>query len=298
VAPVALLTGCLVTFNDYPEGDIRFGQVNTGGSSFAGASGDVGGGSGGGPSSGGMGALPSLAGSAGSVATGGSDVGGSAPVEIGGGAGEAGSDASSAGAAPVNDDPYLIDDFEDGDDLIFEHQGRKGAWFVLNDGKGMQTPEAGAKALPSAFMVSRSGSERGMHTSGGPFPESGALIGTTLASQANESVPYDLSAYQGIKLWVRSNSTSPLAAKVVRLNFVTPATTTGGGCSVCEDYWGSDIPLTSKWVAIDVPFSKLSQAGFGRPRMTAADLTAVMSLQFTFPEDVSFDLWLDDLQLY
>jgi hypothetical protein len=302
VAPVALLTGCLVTFNDYPQGDIGLGYLAAGAGNLAGAGGGASAGAGAVSGSGVVaGATSGSGASAGSVSTGGSDVGGSLPTENGGTASEAGAgaDSSAAGAPTLDGDPTMIDDFEDGDELIFERQGRKGAWFVSNDGKGTQIPEVGATVLPSAFMLARSGSERGMHTSGGPFQTWGALIGTTLAGVGDGAPPYDLSGYQGLKLWVRTNAMSPMAAKEVRLNLVTPMSGmggSGGGCMTCG--WGFDIPLTSKWVQIDVPFSDLDQVGFGGPNQSSPDLTGVTSIQFVFPEAVSFDLWLDDIQLY
>lgn len=322
LAPAALLTGCLVTFNDYPEGDIALRPGLGGSSGTAGTASDLGAqsgsgasggsetgavsGSGGGSSGGGAGSAPALGGSD----VGGTDTGGTAPIDVGGTTGDAGASAEAGagasagggasggvgGALMVDDNPYLIDNFEDGDDLIFERQGRRGAWFVLNDGKGTQTPEVGAKVLPGAFMLSRNGSERGMHTSGGPFQTWGALIGTTLADDST----YDLTPYKGLKLWVRSNSTAPTAAKQVRLNFVTPATTSGSSCKTCGDHFGFDIPLTSKWVQVEVAFSKLKQSssGIGPPRPTAVDLKSVTALQFQFPQAVSFDFWLDDIELY
>jgi len=298
VLPVALLTGCLVTFNDYPEGDIGAGNLTAGAGNIAGAD------------AGSMSAAGSATAGSGVGAIGGTDAGGSGgstPVDVGGTTSEAGAsdDTPSAGAPPTDADPNMIDDFEDGDELIFERQGRKGAWFVTNDGKGMQTPEAGAAALPSAFVLTRDGSARGMHTAGGPFQTWGAMIGTTLAADGDKESSYDLSGYQGLKLWVRSNSVAPAAAKQVRLNLVTPATSSNmgsGSCLPCGDHWGADIPLTSKWVLIDVPFADLDQGGgFGGPRppmIMMPDLTSVTSLQFQFPQGVTFDLWLDDIQLY
>ena len=301
LAPLALLSGCLVTFNDYPAGDLTStGATGGGGTLSLSGSGPESGGPAGGSTSGGS--PTSTGGNAGSIAAGGTDVAGSQTVGVGGTmmAPVGGSPADSGGAA-AEVDPNMIDDFEDGDGLILEQQGRKGAWFVQNDGSGMQTPEAGAAALPSEFVLVRGASTRGMHTSGGPFDSWGAVIGTPLASSGSAAAPYDLSGYQGLKLWVRSNSAAPGTAKEVRLNFVTTATTTamGGNCGTpCGDHLGAVIPLTSKWVQITVPFSSLKQTGIARPRATLADLASATSLQFLFPDNVSFDLWLDDIALY
>jgi Carbohydrate binding domain (family 11) len=234
VALFALLPGCLVSFNDYPVGDLT--------------------------------------------------------------------EASSAGSAGTATSPgvnlLMIDDFEDDYQGIIEQEGRSGAWYAANDGKGMQTPSADSPLLPSALEPPRGDSTQGAHTFGGPFPTWGALIGTSLASSGEQGMPYDLSGFQGLKLWVRSGSTSLSAAKKVRLNLPTPATNPGGGCTLCNDHFGADIPLTSKWVQVAVPFATLKQTGSGRPQLSTPDLQHVTSLQLMFPANVSFDLWLDDIELY
>jgi hypothetical protein len=249
-ALLLLLPACLVSFNDYPVGEL---------------------GSGGAEATAGQPPITDEAG---------------APMEASGGVA-----SPSAGSG-------LIDDFETEDDVIAEEDGRKGAWYVTNDGRGMQTPRAGTMLLPVATEPAREGSGHAVRTSGGPFYGWGALIGATLASGG-----YDLSRYQGIRLWVRSAAAAPmgppgaLAATKVRLSFPTLATNVGGGCTVCNDHFGADVPLSAEWTQVDVPFSSLKQSGFGRPQI-ALDLTKTTDLQLSFPASVTFDLWLDDVELY
>jgi hypothetical protein len=97
---------------------------------------------------------------------------------------------------------------------------------------------------------------------------------------------------------VRSGSTSFYAAKKVRLNLPAVATNPGGGCTVCNDHFGVDVPLTTKWVQITVPFSTLKQTGVGKPPLPTPDLAHTTSLQLAFPANTSFDLWVDDVELY
>lgn len=247
-ALLLLLPGCLVSFNDYP-----LGELGSGGS--AATSGQ-----------------PPLVEEAGAPPT--EAAGGAANPSIGGG---------------------LIDDFEAEDDVIAEEDGRKGAWYVANDGRGMQTPRAGAMVLPVATDPPREGSAHAIHTWGGPF-FGWALIGAQLLSGG-----YDLSRYQGIRLWVRAAPTmgapGPMAATKVRLAFPTVATNVGGGCTVCNDHFGVDVPLSAEWTEVDVPFSSLKQSGFGRPQIEL-DLTQATDLQLSFPANVTFDLWVDDVVLY
>jgi hypothetical protein len=296
LAPLSLLPGCLVAFNDYPLGELGVGGAA--GASSGGAPAVVAGSS---STAGGVDTLPVATGGSGgtnaTVPAGGTDAGGSSSMPSGGAADQLGgaAEVASAGAFASEVSPYVLDDFEDGDEAIYEHQGRRGTWFVLNDGTASQTPEPGSSVLPSAFQLVRSGSTRGMHTSGGPFDTWGASLGTTLASVNGEPSAYDLSMFQGLKFWVRSNTMSQSAAKEVRLSLLTTASGKVGSCTAC---FGITVPLTSKWVQIEVPFASITQGGFGRPGPSKADLQAITSLQFQFPDNVSFDFWLDDIELY
>lgn len=214
------------------------------------------------------------------------------PMTLLGGAAGTGSVLPNAGSA------LLVDDFQDTDAQILELQGRSGAWYVANDGRGLQTPRAGVPLVPAPLMPARGGSTRGVHTFGGPFSDWGALVGTQLASEGGTGVAYDLSGYTGLRVWVRSGAAAPNAAKSVRLNLRTPATVMGGSCTVCTDHFGADIPLTAQWAQIDLRFASLQQVGFGVPKLAKPDLTQALSIEFLFPANVSFDLWLDDIELY
>jgi hypothetical protein len=258
-----LLPGCLVSFNDYPLGDIGAGAAGSGGAPNGGRGGGM-----------------SKAG---------------APSKTGG-SGEPGDEGGASGMLVAGEN--VIDDFQDGNPAILEQQGRKGAWYVANDGMGMQTPRVDQPLVPSVLSPARGSSTRALHTFGGPFRIWGALIGTSLAMAGDRGAEYDLSGFQGVRLWVRSGSTAPGAAKSVRLNLPTPGTNAGGACTVCNDHFGFDIPLTSQWARIQVPFSSLEQQGYGRPILASADLEHVTSLQLGFDSDVVFDLWVDDIELY
>lgn len=254
------MPGCLVSFEDYPLGDLdgaAQGEAGAGGSETP-------------------------------AAVGGSAAG-EAPSLEGGAAAEGGAPATSAEVS-------ALDDFEHEDSTILELDGRKGDWYVSNDGRGVQTPPAGADLLPTPLERARGGSTHALHTSGGPFFSWGALVGASFSSGER----YDLSGYRGIRMWVRSSPSAmmgPGAAKQVRLNLTTTATSAGGPCTVCNDHFGADIPLSSQWVLVDLPLKSLKQVGFGRPQLEQ-DLSAVVDLQLTFPANVAFDLWVDDVELY
>jgi Carbohydrate binding domain (family 11) len=249
-------TGCLVSFNDYPLGDIEAG-------------------------SGGGGAQGGAAAAAGSPPT------------------KAGAPHEAGGAASQLARGDLIDDFEDGNQELPAAEGRSGAWYVVNDGRGAQTPSVGQPLVPSDLAPARSTSARGVHTFGGPFETWGALIGTNLATRSNVRAAYDVSAFTGVRMWVRSGGPSAApAARSVRLNLPTPATSPGGGCSACNDHFGAAIPLTAEWQQVEVPFASLQPLGFGSPSPASVDLTQVLALELLFARSLTFDLWVDDIELY
>jgi Carbohydrate binding domain (family 11) len=300
-----LLPSCLVSFKDYPLGALdnaggdEGGSMPSAGANTGGASTSSGGVQGGGASSGGSPAGTSMGAAAGTAAasgTGGTADGGAAPEALGGASG-----TGAAGAPPVVPAEPLVDDFEDGDAALPQREGRSGSWYAANDGSfgGMQIPANGADVVPALLSPKRGESARGLHTQGGPFATWGAMIGTAFATSGDEPVPYDLSRYQGLKIWLRASASNPYATKKVRLNLPTTETTEGAGnCTTCDDHFGLDITLTTQWAQIDVPFASLKQRGFGRPTTTKLDLTQALGVELLFGANVSFDLWVDDVELY
>ena len=273
-----------MSFQDYPLGDPEGAPAASSGK--AGASG-VGGASGHGgvSSAGGSGALTS-----------GASTGGSAKAGDTNDAG--GPESGSGGVTMVVPNQLMVDDFEDGNQNILERQGRSGAWYSANDGQGTQTPRAGVPLMPTLLEPARDASTHGAHTYGGPFATWGALVGTALALAGNNFIAYDLSGYQGVRFWVRSGGMVANPAKQVRFSLRTPATITGGGCTVCGDHFGAAVPLTSKWEQVDLPLATLKQSGYGRPVLPSPDLKHAMGIELLFPANVSFDLWIDDIELY
>jgi len=269
VVPFWLVGGCAISFKDYPLGELHPAESGTGAGGAGGSITNTRGGT--------------------------SPSGGSSN-----GAGTTGTDPNTgepggAGDAP-NENPNLIDDFEDGDDLIARVGGRNGTWYTVNDGTGMQTPRPDQRCLPSLLMTPHDGSSRALHTFGSSF-QNWALIGTTLQTVGGPPQPYDLSRFTGIRFWVRGGS-SMASAKQVRLNLPTAATRPGGVCTMCNDHFGTDVSFTSKWTQVDVPFDSLKQQGFGMPRPSSPDLKQVFAIELLFSKGVSFDLWLDDIVLY
>ena len=53
---------------------------------------------------------------------------------------------------------------------------------------------------------------------------------------------------------------------------------------------------TADYHQYDISFSELKQLGWGVPASTSTiDRKAVMEINFVFPKDQSFDIWIDDI---
>lgn len=186
----------------------------------------------------------------------------------------------------------LLDDFEDDNTAIPRIDGRSGDWYTGNDTTGTQTPAPGEPPLPIPPEPARAGSNGALHTFGGSFEGWGGLIGTALSNGE-----YDMSGYQGIRLWVRLGSFAPGVAHSMRLNLPAPATNSETGlCSKCTDHFGAVVPLTAEWRQVTVYFKDLKQEGWGVPLLESPDLAHVTSLQFGL--GTGFDVWLDDIELF
>jgi hypothetical protein len=184
----------------------------------------------------------------------------------------------------------VIDDFEDADDFILEHDGRVGRWTAFNDGTGTQSPPAGV----GNFASSTPGRDSGYaaRTTGSGFTSWGAGIGFDLNNDGSGKQVYDASGYVGVSFWARA-----AAPVVVRFNVSDVNTDPDGGvCTGCFDHFGIDIALTTEWHKYLVVWSLLGQQGWGSPQ-TALDTAQLYGMQLQFGPNQSFDLWVDDVAL-
>jgi len=98
-----------------------------------------------------------------------------------------------------------IDDFEDGDDLSLPVLGGKGAWSIVNDGTGIQSPAPCATPSPKG----RAGSTHAFRTFGRDFfLDFGGFARLTLNLRSGPpecNAPIDASEADGVHFWVMSN---------------------------------------------------------------------------------------------
>lgn len=199
--------------------------------------------------------------STGDAATGGNAAGG-ATASTGG--------TSSGGCASTTGEPVcattvgtgspgLIGIADDGS--ILPNDGRNGSWYIYNDGTGTQTPEASSISCAPPVPTNSE-----ICTSGYGFDSWGAGIGVALnASSDCASGLYDASAYSGVTFTI----SGVVQSGYFRFNISTAATLSseyGGSCSspsICNDYYGVDLTVTSTPQTVTYYFSQLQQMGWG-----------------------------------
>ncbi|RYZ08697.1 MAG: hypothetical protein EOO73_07545 [Myxococcales bacterium] len=188
----------------------------------------------------------------------------------------------------------LVDDFEDGDELLDASVGLHGLWYVENDGTGRQSPPAGERAPRS--LVAEPGAPnsdaRALHTEASGFRGWGAFVGVRLNAAVRATCTVDASASRGLSLWARGKGR-------VRVNFATPRTTPsgdGGDCSApaCSDF-GAVVTLQDDWTRHELLFEELEQPDWA----DAADWEPTRLVRLSFwAEQGDLSLWLDDLRFF
>jgi hypothetical protein len=262
-------------------------------------------GTGGSPVPGGTGGVPTVPGPVGTgnsppvSNTGGytptTGAGGSQSVGNGGGTSGSTSAGGQTGVGPGSQaitPENMVDDLEDNDGSIINQGGRVGAWYTYHDATagGMQTPEMGATFEPQDCGHA---SVKCAHTTGSGFKDYGAGFGFDFNNSGSAKGIYDVGSFTGIAFWAKG---TPFRLKV--LTAATVPATEGGTCSTakCSDNFGTAVAATADYQQFVVPFSSLTQEGWGDK--VSFDPKTVIGVQFQVKAGVTFDISIDDVGLY
>lgn len=203
---------------------------------------------------------------------------------------------------PICADQLMIDDMEDGDNLICKSSGRNGGWYDFGDGTAGAdlTPPASAPFKPSRIGDGSRGQSRyAARISGSGFESWGAIMGLALRTiNGTDSQPYDVSGLGGITFWMKSNVPVSVAFPTVETSQVA----VGGQCrdgpagTNCDNHLFFQITAPAPgWFKYTVPFNALAQ----RPGGSAAwNPRSLMNIQFSVPAGAAFDVWVDDVAFY
>ncbi|HEX3775807.1 MAG TPA: hypothetical protein VHV51_15150 [Polyangiaceae bacterium] len=275
-------------------GAVGGGTTISGGASSSGGSAPAAGASSGGSSSA-FGGSTGIGGS-GSAFGGSAGIGGG-PIGTGGAAGTAGAPPLVCGLPTrATGTTALIDNMEDGDPFIGYQDGRSGIWYTYND----STP--GAVQLPSIAQFTMTagpdatGGKHYANTYGKGFLNWGAGMGFGL----NSGCPYDGSIYEGVHFWIRAEFGIKALFVMVPTAATTPADN-GGTClgpAPCYDDYQTQIVVNSNWTEEYIPFSALTQQGWGQPAAFDPRTLMGMNFQTLQGEGESFSFSVDSVSFY
>jgi hypothetical protein len=215
----------------------------------------------------------------------------------------------------------VIDNMADGDTGIIAQDGRMGGWYTYGDGTGTSSLDSSKPGM--------------MCASGSGFSTWGAGLGVSFNAVPTKTCTYDASIYSGIRFTIAGAITNGMLRVSVQTADIASGTSAGGTCvstSVsrddCNDIYGADLFLgttggtscqstVSSWicgpatgavgaVTVTVPFSYMSQQGWGRAFPTF-NPKVMLGLQWQFKTcaeigcytlPTSFDICVGDLSFY
>jgi hypothetical protein len=134
--------------------------------------------------------------------------------------------------------------------------------------------------------------------------------GAGLVLPIHEGKAVDLSAMQGIEIWMRAER-NPVNVLVEIATADTLGASYGGSCHpsnavICDDHFAVARTVSVFWMLVRVRFEQLRQLGFGVH--ADWDPTRVMELHIAVKRDslakedrgrpMDFDLWVDDISFY
>jgi len=215
----------------------------------------------------------------------------------------------------------LISNMEDGNFYYNDLGCPDGSWYLATAGGGTATANPGFTApsgsvTPVAISPANamnSASTKGIHVSGSGQKDS---LGTTGMNNYDAYVSLSVSlnqpsstqagyviasSYQGVQFW--GMVTGP-----VRVQVSTTATDQDAvpkTCTKCSDHFGATLPASTSWMLYKIPFSSLTQEGFGDPvTFSSASVMKVLwkvlipGTATTNPAVGAWDIWVDDLSFY
>jgi len=174
----------------------------------------------------------------------------------------------------------IIDDFEDGDFNVAPLGGRNGNWYVYGDGTGTLGFDVTG--------INRGASLKGIHTKGKDFTKWGSGMGVDMQSA---KAPYNAGAYSGVTFWARA-----AAAQPVLVVFPDIDTDPGGKlCTTCDHHYNKTVQVGTGWQRFVVNFADLVLESGTIPEPTMFKPDGLISVQFRFAPNQSYELFVDDL---
>jgi endoglucanase len=187
----------------------------------------------------------------------------------------------------------LIDDYQDGNTMTFESEGRGGYWYTSAD-------SAGSTIGPEELKPVAEGTDGNsiLHVFGETVTGDPSVAwGVQLGGNFTQGDPYDASKYVGIRFRAKrgDGATPSVRFKVADLN-TEPA---GGNCTQCYNHFGQDLSLNPDWTQYEFFFGSMQQRPYwGDPRPASIAPKQLYGLNFSVEAGAKFDFSIDDLEFF
>lgn len=187
----------------------------------------------------------------------------------------------------------LIDNYQDGNTMTFESEGRGGYWYTSADSAGSTIGPEELKPVAEGTDGNLVIHVFGETVSGDPS----VAWGVQLGGNFTQGDPYDASKYVGIRFRAKrgENATPSVRFKVADMN-TEPA---GGNCTQCYNHFGQDLSLNPDWTQYEFFFGSMQQRPYwGDPRPASITPKQVYGLNFSVEAGAKFDFSIDDLEFF
>ncbi len=187
----------------------------------------------------------------------------------------------------------LIDDYQDGNTMTAESEGRGGYWYTAADSAGSVIGPEELKPQPEGTDGNLVIHVFGETVSGDPT----AAWGVQLGGNFTQGDAYDASKYAGIRFRAKR---APDATPSVRFKIADGNTEpAGGNCTQCYNHFGQDLSLNPEWTQYEFFFGSMQQRPYwGDPRPASINPKELYGLNFSVEAGAKFDFSIDDLEFF
>jgi hypothetical protein len=216
---------------------------------------------------------------------------------------------------PGGADPELVSDFEQADRAIVFPYGapaRQGIWFSYDDGTAtcQQVPRPGDLYAPGRPPFPSPGGGLALQASWSGCTAWGGGIGARLVGSGGTGrlVPYDLSAYRGLRFWLLRGDGLDVTLRVTLPMTDDAKIADGGDCDEgqlgvgrCSDAHGAEVHASypdGVWSKVEVMFDQpdFAQQGWGAQfPWNPAHVTSIQIQSVNLGRPYVF--WIDDVEL-
>ncbi|HET9960184.1 MAG TPA: carbohydrate binding domain-containing protein [Polyangiaceae bacterium] len=185
----------------------------------------------------------------------------------------------------------MIDNFEDGDNIIPRISGRAGNWYRFDDQTGT--------SLFEPKFPDRGTSKFALHYAGQDFQNYSGIgvdLNNTGGSESTKGL-WDGSGHTGITFWGRGDKPATVKVQMADKN----TSRAGGICTAtntCDKHWYKIVTISGDWKRYTLSFADFVLEPGNMPEPAELDIKNLVAIQILFGGgSPPFDIWIDDVAL-